>query len=306
MSAPEWVAEQSVDTTRAAELVAAQFPELADAPVEAFAAGWDNTVVVVGGEWAFRFPRRAIALPGVAREIALLPGLAPLLPLPVPVPELVGTPGGGYPWPFFGARLLPGVELSDASLADEDRTPVATALGGFLRALHAPEPAARFGAGLPVDPMQRANPTVRARMAGERLDRLVTRGTWADDGAVADLFARGEQFGESSADLVLVHGDLHVRHVLIGDRGDAVGVIDWGDICLADPVVDLTIAYSCFTGAAREALLAAYGHEVTPEQELRGRVLAVSISSALADYADTDDRPLLLAESLAGLRRAVT
>ena len=175
--------------------------------------------MVVGGEWAFRFPRRAIALPGVAREIALLPELAPLLPLPVPVPEYVGTPGSDYPWPFFGARLLPGVELADASLADADRTSVAAALGGFLRALHAPDVAARLGAGLPVDPMQRANPTVRARMTQDRLDRLVARGTWTDaDGAVADLFARGEPVGASDADLVLVHGDLHVRHVLVDDR----------------------------------------------------------------------------------------
>jgi aminoglycoside phosphotransferase (APT) family kinase protein len=301
------VAEQSVDTNRAAELIAGQFPALAGLPVVAFAAGWDNTVVVVGGEWAFRFPRRAIALAGVAREIALLPELAPLLPLPVPVPEHVGSPAGDYPWLFFGARLLPGVELADASLADGDRTPVATALGGFLRALHAPDVAASLGSGLAVDPMKRANPTVRARMTQERLDRLIGRGTWADDdGAVADLFARGEPLGESDAGLVLVHGDLHVRHVLVDERGDAAGVIDWGDICLADPVVDLSVAYSCFSGAARQALLDAYGHDVPPEQELRARVLAVSISSALADYADTDDRPLLLAESLAALRRAVS
>ena len=71
-------------------------------------------------------------------------------------------------------------------------------------------------------------------------------------------------------------------------------------------MVDLSIAYSCFTGAARQALLDAYGHDVPPEQELRARVLAVSITVALADYAERDDRPLLLAESLAALRRAVT
>jgi len=35
-------------------------------------------------------------------------------------------------------------------------------------------------------------------------------------------------------------------------------------------------------------------------------VLAVSLAAALADYADTDGRPALLAEALAGLRRAST
>ncbi|MGH8893633.1 MAG: phosphotransferase, partial [Actinomycetes bacterium] len=87
---PEWVAEHEVSPARAGQLVAEQFPELAGARVEALAEGWDNTVHVVAGTWAFRFPRRQVALAGVEREISLLPRLASLPPLPVPVPALVG------------------------------------------------------------------------------------------------------------------------------------------------------------------------------------------------------------------------
>ncbi|MCY7372872.1 MAG: phosphotransferase [Spirochaetaceae bacterium] len=308
MPQPEWVAEESVDASRAADLIAAQFPELRGAAVQPFAEGFDNTVFVVAGKWAFRFPRRQVAIPGVEREIAMLPLLAPLLPLPVPVPELVGTPAVGYPWPFFGARLLPGRELADADLPDVDRTPAAAAAGRFLRVLHAPALAARFGSGLPVDPMRRASPTVRAPVARERLDRLTARGTWADDGSVEDLLSQGERLTQGPpASPVLVHGDLHVRHVLVDGDGDAVGVIDWGDIALADPCVDLALAFSAFApGGAREAFMQSYGHGVGGDQELRARVLAVSLAAALADYADTDGRPALLAESLAGLRRAST
>lgn len=306
MPQPEWVAEQPVDATRAAQLIASQFPSLRAATVEPLAEGWDNTVFVVGGGWAFRFPRRQNAVPGVRREIGLLPLLAPLLPLPVPVPELVGAPEGDYPWPFFGARLLAGRELADAGVPDEDRTPAATALGGFLRALHGAEVAARLGGGLPVDPMRRALPSARAPMARERLSRLVARGTWSDDGTVEDLLSRGESFAESEAAHVLVHGDLHARHVLVDASGAAAGVIDWGDLALADPSVDLALAYWAFSGEAREAFFDSYGHGVTADQEVRARVLAVSLTAALADYADSDGRPSLLAESLAGLRRAVT
>ena len=307
MPQPEWVAEEPVDASRAADLIAAQFPELRGAAVEPFAEGWDNTVLRVAGEWAFRFPRRQVAVPGVVREIALLPLLAPLLPLPVPVPELVGTPADGYPWPFFGARLLPGRELADAGLPDDGRAAAAAALGAFLHVLHAPEVAARFGSGLPVDPMRRAAPVCRAPMARERLDRLTARGTWADDGSVEDLLSQGERLGDSAVAPVLVHGDLHVRHVLVDGDGDAIGVIDWGDIALADPCVDLALAFSAFApGGAREAFMQSYGHGVGGDQELRARVLAVSLAAALADYADTDGRPALLAESLAGLRRAST
>ena len=55
---------EPVDTARAAELVFGQFPWLRGAAVEPFAEGWDNTVFVVNGEWAFRFPRRQVAIAG--------------------------------------------------------------------------------------------------------------------------------------------------------------------------------------------------------------------------------------------------
>lgn len=76
----------------AGRLIARRFPELRGAPVERLASGWDNTVFLVGGDWVFRFPRRQMAIPGVEREIAVLPVLAPRLPLPVPVPRFAGAP----------------------------------------------------------------------------------------------------------------------------------------------------------------------------------------------------------------------
>ncbi len=104
---------------------------------------------------------------------------------------------------------------------------------------------------------------------------------------------------------MVVHGDLHIRHLLVDGGGRATGVIDWGDLCRADPAVDLCLAYAAFTGTARAALLSAYG-PVGAERELRARALAVFLSAALADYAASEARPGLLGEALAGLRRAVT
>lgn len=129
-----WDAEHAVDTAQAAALVHAQFPALAGAPVRELASGWDNTVFLVGEQWVFRFPRRAVALAGTEREMALLPKLAPRLPLAVPVPELTGRPAGGYPWPFWGARHLPGRELMTCGLPERRRVAAAAALGEFLRA----------------------------------------------------------------------------------------------------------------------------------------------------------------------------
>src|SRR3954467_12842967 len=100
----EWDPEHTVSADDAAGLIGGQFARLRGAPAEALATGWDNTVFLVGGEWVFRFPRRSVAVPGVRREIGLLPELAPRLPLPVPRPEFAGRPSPAYPSPFWPAR----------------------------------------------------------------------------------------------------------------------------------------------------------------------------------------------------------
>ena len=93
---------------------------------------------LVDSEWAFRFPRRAVVVPGTEREIAVLGLLAPHLPIAVPAPVYVGRPTEQFPWPFFGAAFLPGVEASEAALSDRERTRLARPLARALRALHAP------------------------------------------------------------------------------------------------------------------------------------------------------------------------
>src|SRR5438093_13481464 len=132
---PDWTAGLVVDERLARRLLA-QFPELEIESLRPFAEGWDYTIWLVNERWTFRFPRREIAVPGVRREIAVLPELAPLLPIPVPVPVFVGEPAEGFPWPFFGSALLPGRELADADLEDAARLEVGRALARFRRVLH--------------------------------------------------------------------------------------------------------------------------------------------------------------------------
>lgn len=303
-----WDAEQQVDAALARRLITAQFPDLAGVPVIALGAGWDNTVFLADGTWAFRFPRRLIALEGLQREVDLLPRLGPLLPLPVPEPELVGAPGPLFPWLFTGARLVPGVELAESGLPDDARAPLAADLGRFLRVLHAPALADRFGAGLPHDRNRRADPSVWRERTLPRLGRLVEAGVLVGITDVAALLDEAAPLGPSPARPVLVHGDLHVRHLLVDPAGRAAGVIDWGDLCLADPSVDLSLAYAGFVGPSRVAFLGAYGHVDKPT-EIRARVLAVGLCAALADHAVSLADPAqqrLLTEAVAGIARAVS
>ena len=57
-----------------------------------------------------------------------------------------------------------------------------------------------------------------------------------------ELLAEAELLGPSSAQ-ALVHGDFHVRHVLVAGGGVSA-VIDWGDVCVGDPSIDLQLAWA--------------------------------------------------------------
>ena len=291
----EWAPEHEVTQELAARLVGAQFPDLADLPVVPLGTGWDNAVFAVGDTWAFRFPQRAAALPALQRELAVLPLLGPLLPLPVPVPELVGEPAEDYPWPFTGHRLVPGDEL--AHLPEDERTDAAAALGAFLRVLHG----LRLDVDLPVDPLRRADPAARIARTQHHVEAIAH--LWQPDAEVDELYAQACALPPSTAQPVLVHGDLHLRHLFVSADGAATGVIDWGDTCRADPAVDLMLAYGGFVGPARAAFLDAYG-PVSLDQELRARVLSVGVCAALA--ASAADGSLLQREALRGLARSVS
>ena len=293
----EWSPEVVVDRELVRGLVGGQFPELELGSLEPLGEGWDNSVWLVDERWVFRFPRRAIALAGVEREIALLPRLAPLLPLPVPVPAFVGRPAGEFPWPFFGCELIGGRELADAELSDEARHRLARQLGSFLRALHA----IAIDAELPADPMGRADMRRRVPRTHERLSELERLGLWSPPAAVGRRLDAALELPPSPPSAV-VHGDLHVRHVLVGADGAAAGVIDWGDLCRADPAADLSLFWSLLPGDARAAFLDAYG-PVSDDRLLRARVLALFLCAALALYAHHERMPRLERAALAGLDR---
>ena len=61
-------------------------------------------------------------------------------------------------------------------------------------------------------------------------------------------------------------------------------VIDWGDLCLGDPAIDLSIAFAAFSGAARREFFTQYG-PIDADRELRARALAVRLSALLTEYA---------------------
>jgi Phosphotransferase enzyme family len=145
--------------------------------------------------------------------------------------------------------------------------------------------------------MRRGWPRARVEDTRDLLAQLVADGIWAGDPAVGMVLLEAEMFDRPSGEPVLVHGDLHIRHLLLDVEGHAGRVIDWGDVYLADPSVDLALGYTAFMRAVRAAFLDTYGG-IDAEGALRARALGIRLSAFLAAYAADEDRPELLAETL--------
>jgi aminoglycoside phosphotransferase (APT) family kinase protein len=293
---PVWTAEVEVDERLVRRLLAPL--GLENVRLRKLAEGWDNSVWVVDGSYAFRFPQRAVAIPGLEREIAVLPELAPLLPLPVPWPAFVGEPTDEYPWPFFGAELIPGVEAGVAELDDAARLEIALELAAFLRALHA----VRLEAELPHDPNGREDMAKRVELAREELAELELLGLWHAPPELERLLNEALGLPPPEAPVV-THGDLHFRHLLVEGRA-ASGVIDWGDVCHADPAIDLPLYWSFVPPGGRDAFLDAYG-SVNETQLRRARILSVQLCAVLAHYGHSEGQPEILRAGLDGLERTL-
>ncbi|MFE3227197.1 phosphotransferase [Nocardia sp. NPDC059228] len=205
-----------------------------------FSDGWDCFATLIDGAWVDRRPRRPEVAGQLRRETQLMPWLAPLLPLQVPIPRVVSeTPL------IVRHALVPGTSIESAG------TRHGLALGGFLRALHDSPAAEAMRHGLPS-----AAETRRTRAV--MIDRFRTEVVPLIPAAQHDsaLTVLDAVVG-FPADTV-VHGDLGPEHVLV-DENHIAGVIDFGDVHLGDAANDLAWPLFGAPTPFADAVAAAYG-----------------------------------------------
>jgi aminoglycoside phosphotransferase (APT) family kinase protein len=286
----DWAAELAVDEQLAEQLLAEQFPGLPARSIVALSEGWDYAVFLVDDEWVFRFPRREVVVSGTEREIAALPLLE--VPTAIPRPEHVGVPSDAFPWPFYGARYIPGEEA--AGLTEEARQRLAWPLAKFLRALHAHD------LDLPVDLQRRSDMSFRVPRVRQALAAIAD--LWQPPRLVEEVLREAERLPPAEPTAV-VHGDLHFRQLLVHE-GELSGVIDWVDVCRADPGQDLQLVWSFVPPGERAEFLREYG-PVSADSLLRARVLALNLSAILVRYGRDAAMPAVESEALAALARVV-
>ena len=206
--------------------------------------GWDSVSTVVEGRWLDRTPEYPDAATRLTCETRLMPRLAPLLPLEVPVPIVLDEE------PLrVRHRLVEGQAATERTLTSDDGRRV----GEFLRSLHDLPVNIYVESGIP--DLVAARSELLAT-----LDRMLHR----------VLPLTPEELHEPGSELLrrvalktpttLIHGDLGHHHLLVRDDR-VVAVIDWSDARVGDPAVDLGWALYATPEPFAAAVATAYGVE---------------------------------------------
>jgi aminoglycoside phosphotransferase (APT) family kinase protein len=226
-------AENELTAGLIAELLRDQHPDLAELPLAFGARGWDNQLWRLGDDLAVRLPW---ATPDadelLLKEYALLPALAPDLPLPIPVPQRLGQPSELFPRHWIVTTWLAGepADRVPATLGTE----AADTLAAFLAALHRPAPE-----DAPVGRNRRGGPLADVSDGfAHFLKEATNHGLIPDPDAVREVWEDAVAAPMWAGPPVWLHADLHPANLLTRD-GNFCGVIDFGDICAGDPACDL-------------------------------------------------------------------
>lgn len=279
--------EVHTDTALVRALLAAQFPQWAQLPIDPVpSSGTDHALYRLGDHRVVRLPRIHWAVEQVAKEQRWLSSLAPHLPLPIPLPIGLGKPDLGYPWQWSVYRWLDGEAVTPVRVPE--LASAAIDLGQFIAALHR------------IDAVGGPPPGAHNSKRGESLavrDRETRQAIAVlqdeiDGAAATAAWEAALRAPAWPGPPVWVHGDLTASN-LLARNGRLSAVIDFGCLGVADPAVDMMIAWELLApvSAAFRAALA-----VDDATWARGRGWALTTALvALPYYRDTN--PTLVASA---------
>ena len=280
--------EVTVEETLVRGLLAAQFPEWADLPLEAVEPrGTDNWLYRLGADLVVRLPCRERTVATLVRERTWLPRLAGRLRLEIPLPVAAGAPGAGYPWTWSVYPWLEGENAIDAPVVDLARA--AGDLAALLEALRhvdsdgGPVPGEEsFFRGAPLGVFDRR---VRADLAHLRdeIDAEAATAVWDEA-----LRAPGTERP------VWVHGDLDRRNLLTR-QGRLAAVVDFGSVGVGDQACDVAVAWKVLSPETRDIFRRALPVDEATWARARGWVVSQAVG-ALAYYTP-ETNPTLVVEA---------
>lgn len=250
------------------KLIKEQFPEYAHLPIsEVEKQGHDNRTYRLGNDLLIRMPTAESYALKVPKEQQLLPQLAQYLNTPIPAPMKMGHSSVDYPFPFSIYKWLPGQSINLLTLSDQEKEQLAFDLATFLKEL-------QDITGIPGPTPGQHNwwrgdhVSVYDSGAREQISKLAQI---IDCKRALDLWEQACSTQWSKAP-VWIHGDFAIGNMLI-EHGKLSAIIDFGGIAVGDPACDLVIAWTYFSGSARDIFMKKMGLDA--DTWLRARAWAL-------------------------------
>lgn len=270
------VDEVYTDGSLVARLLAMQFPQWAELPIDPVAsAGTDNALYRVGDEMVARLPRIHWAAGQVEKEQQWLPRLAPFLPLSIPIPLAKGKPGERYPFPWSIYRWIEGENTSIERIADPRRAVMD--LAHFIASLQ--QINAADGPPPGMHNSSRGEP-LAARNLRTRDAIISLRGAFDVD-AMSEAWDAALKAPVWREEPVWIHGDLQGGN-LLARQGRLRAVIDFGCLGVGDPACDVMAAWTFLSADTRNIFRAAL--QVDDATWARGRGWALSVGAIALPY----------------------
>ena len=175
-------------------------------------------------------------------EIALLPYIARNVSFALSAPEWIGRSSDLYPYAYAGYRMISGFPLCDASndLIDDDH--FAIVLAAWLKELHAIAVNPEHIAVIKGEYEWKLNVAHRITSSTDNLLRyeryFLEAGFKKED--LLDTINQLSRLQFKAVKQSFVHGDLYSRHIIVDPISLLpTGLIDWGDIHVGHPAIDL-------------------------------------------------------------------
>ena len=281
--------EVDTDVALVGRLLAAQFPQWAELPIEPVRPfGTDNALYRLGDDMVVRLPRRERTSETLQKERRWLPRLAPLLPLAVPVPLAEGNPAEGYPFSWSVYRWLTGETATGGRITDLGQ--LTADLAQFVAALQR------------IDPTDGPAPGEHNFFRGEPLGRrdeatraaIVSLDGEIDVDAVTATWEEALRAPEWERPPVWIHGDLDSRNLLV-EEGRLSAVIDWGGLGVGDPACDVMVAWKVLSADTRDIFRTALSLDESTWARARGWALSQALMAL--SYYTLETNPVLVREA---------
>jgi len=292
-----------LDLVRA--LVDATLPDLAALPLRLLEArGSSNALFRLGDDLLVRLPRQPGGSATIEKEARWLPQLARHLPVAVPEIVAVGPPQLGYPERWSVVRWIEGHTPAVVTGPAATHQPCAdlawdlAAVVTALRAIEVPRPAHE-------DPELRSYRGAALTTRDDQMlrDLQACRGipdVELDLDGAAALWDQAMCLPQDEPTTSWCHGDLFAEN-LLQREGRLAAVLDFGELSVGDPTVDLIVAWEVLDHESRQLFRQAVGVDEPEWHRARAWALSLALMTLPYYWTTMPDR----CESRLAIARAV-